>query len=199
MSDTRGPDLSTNRYGDAGSVPSGAAPKGATRVMSPAFVGVGANLGDKEASVLRAVRMLESSGIGRLIGVSSLYETEPVDCPPMASFVNAVAEIEPLLCPTDLLKRLQTIEKLSGRSGGHNEPREIDLDIITLGTAVIETPDLVVPHPRYRERTFVLIPLRELAPRFECPATGQTVDELLAAIAPCRGVSRISSRQTIYV
>ena len=131
--------------------------------------------------------------------MSSLYETEPVGCAPMNRFVNAVVEFEPLLCPADLLKRLQTIEKLAGRRGGHNEPRELDIDIIALGAAVIDMPDLVVPHPRYHERAFVLIPLFELAPRFRCPATGREIGEMLAAIAPRRGVSRISARKMISV
>jgi 2-amino-4-hydroxy-6-hydroxymethyldihydropteridine diphosphokinase len=169
------------------------------RAPGPAYLGLGANLGDREAAVLGAARALEASGIGCRVRLSSLYETEPVGCAPMDWFVNAVVEFEPLLCPADLLKRLQTIEKLAGRRGGHNEPRELDIDIIALGTAVIDAPDLVVPHPRFRERAFVLVPLQELAPRFECPATRRDIGKLLAAVAPCRGVSRISTRKTLSV
>jgi 2-amino-4-hydroxy-6-hydroxymethyldihydropteridine diphosphokinase len=201
MFDTRGPNLSENSDSGADFNPIRNANRdqGGVSSLTPAFLGLGANLGDRESAVLEAARALETSGIGRSIRVSSLYETEPVGCAPMNHFVNAVVQFEPLLCPTDLLKRLQTIEKLSGRSGGHNEPRELDIDIITLGTTMIEERDLVVPHPRYRERAFVLIPLKELAPRFKCPATGRTIDELLDAIAPCPDVSIIGTRKLLYV
>ncbi len=213
MFDTRGPNLSPDRNSNTG--PERGVIRAASSTLegdlapslrstkdpapSPAYVGLGANLGDRESAILRAAGQLETSGIGRRVRLSSLYETRPVGCAPMNWFVNAVAEFEPLLCPADLLKRLQIIEKLAGRRGGHNEPRELDIDIITLGTALFDAPDLVVPHPRFRERAFVLIPLQELAPRFRCPATGQDIGEMLAAVTPCRGVSRISARKTLSV
>lgn len=201
MSDTRGPNLS-EKQGSGGKSrrdPNSPAEPGLDPASSltPGYLGLGANLGDRETTVLTAAKLLETAGIGRSIRVSSLYETEPVGCGPMDPFVNAVVQFEPLLYPRDLLNRLQTIEKLMGRSGGHNEPRELDIDIIALGTTVIEDRDLVVPHPRFRERAFVLIPLKELAPQFACPVTGQSIDELLDAIAPHRGVTRIGARKTL--
>jgi 2-amino-4-hydroxy-6-hydroxymethyldihydropteridine diphosphokinase len=130
--------------------------------------------------------------------MSSLYETEPVGCGLTGRFINAVVEFEPLLCPTDLLKRLQTIEKRMGRRGGHDEPRELDIDIVTLGDAVIETAGLTVPHPRFRDRAFVLIPLGEIAPRFRCPLTGRDIGELIASLPGEQGIEKISRRKAVF-
>jgi 2-amino-4-hydroxy-6-hydroxymethyldihydropteridine diphosphokinase len=146
---------------------------------------------------LTVQRVLERSGTGVNVRMSSLYETDPVDCGPMDRFVNAVVEFAPLLCGEDLLKRLQAIEKMLGRRGGHNEPRELDIDIVTLGDDVFDSGSLTVPHPRYRERGFVLVPLKELAPEFRCPATGRHIDDLLASLPSTGGIYRISSRRTI--
>jgi 2-amino-4-hydroxy-6-hydroxymethyldihydropteridine diphosphokinase len=158
---------------------------------------IGANLGIRELAVLSVQRIIEQTGLGVSVRMSSLYETDPVDCGPMAPFVNAVVEFAPLLCGEDLLKRLQAIEKTLGRSGGHNQPRELDIDIVTLGDDVFDTGALTVPHPRYRERGFVLVPLKELAPEFTCPATGRHIDDLLAALPTTGGVYKISSRRSI--
>ncbi|UCG52441.1 MAG: 2-amino-4-hydroxy-6-hydroxymethyldihydropteridine diphosphokinase [Candidatus Latescibacterota bacterium] len=174
-------------------------PRGSDLSADPAYLSLGSNLGERESAVLGVARTLETSGIGRCVRLSSLYETDPVGCPAMDVFINAVVEFESLLCPVDLLKRLKAMEKRMGRRGGRNEPRELDIDILTMGKTLVDTEDLVVPHPRYRERAFVLIPLRELAPRFRCPATGLGIDELIDALPERHGVVRVSGRKTIHV
>ena len=172
--------------------------RGADLNASSAYVSVGSNLGSREIAVLGVPRLLEELGVGRCARISSLYETAPVGCAPMGSFINAIVEFEPLLCPGDLLKRLQAIEKAMGRTGGHNEPRELDLDIVAMGTSVVRSEELCVPHPRYQDRAFVLVPLREVAPRFSCPVTGRHIDDLISSLAGGQRIVRVSRRKTVF-
>ncbi len=162
-----------------------------------AYVGLGANLGRREEAVLGALRRIESHGAGRVVRVSHLYESEPEGIPGAPRFVNAVAEVAPLLRPTDLLQRLKRIEAAMGRRGGHGESREIDLDIITVGDEVSETETLVLPHPRFHRRAFVLIPLRDVAPGFRCPRTGRTIDELVGSLTDAGSLRRIGGRALV--
>lgn len=162
-----------------------------------AYLGLGANVGDREATILRAAGLLESEGVGRSLRLSSLYESEPVDCAPMEDFVNAVVQLETLLCAEDLLERLQELERRLGRAAAHNEPRRLDIDIIALGNRLIRSEGLTVPHPRYRRRAFVLVPLQEIAPAYRCPETGLPIDDLVAAAAGRGRVTRISSRRVV--
>jgi 2-amino-4-hydroxy-6-hydroxymethyldihydropteridine diphosphokinase len=171
--------------------------RGADLNASPAYLSVGSNVGKREIAVLGVPRLIEALGAGRRARISSLYETEPIGCAPMGIFINAVVEFEPLLCPWDLLKRLQAIEKQVGRRGGHNEPRELDIDIVTLGASVIQSEVLTVPHPAYRDRAFVMIPLKEIAPRFTCPATGRCIDDLISSLSGDQRVVKVSSRKTV--
>ncbi|MFQ5511814.1 MAG: 2-amino-4-hydroxy-6-hydroxymethyldihydropteridine diphosphokinase [Candidatus Krumholzibacteriia bacterium] len=164
---------------------------------SPAYLSLGSNVGARESALLSAVRSLETEGIARLSRVSSLYETEPVACDPMDDFANVVVEVQPLLCPEDLLIRLQMLEQHMGRRGGHNEPRTVDIDIVAVADQVLKTADLEIPHPRYRERAFVLVPLGEIAPGFTCPVTGKSVSEMIQAIAAPQRVTLISARRMI--
>lgn len=166
-------------------------------IAKTAYLAVGSNMGEREVAVLSVLRHLEAANIGRNLRMSSLYETEPVGCGPMRPFVNAVVEVQSLLCPGDLLKRLQDLERTMGRSGGHNEPREIDVDIVAVGDERMRTPELTVPHPRYYERAFVLVPLLELNPDFRCPVTGRSGSDLLRQLAPQK-VRRVSTRKTIH-
>jgi 2-amino-4-hydroxy-6-hydroxymethyldihydropteridine diphosphokinase len=89
---------------------------------------------------------------------------------------------------------MQGIEAELGRTGGHNQSRPIDLDLVAFGDDVTDSGDLVLPHPRYHERAFVLIPLREIAPTFRDPRTGRSIDALVAALAPPHSVQVASSR-----
>jgi 2-amino-4-hydroxy-6-hydroxymethyldihydropteridine diphosphokinase len=160
------------------------------------YLGLGSNLGRRERSIMEALRRIEAVGIP-VSACSSLYETPPAEGAGGGPFVNAVAEVRPLLCPEDLLNRLKTIEKSMGRTGGHNRPREIDIDILCIGDTVLETSGLTIPHLRYAERAFVLTPLREISPGFRCPRTGRTIDELIDALGCDVAITRVSGRHII--
>jgi len=84
-----------------------------------------------------------------------------------------------------------------GRGAGHNAPREIDIDIVAWGTLVAQWPGLVLPHPRYANRPFVLVPLGEIAPRFTCPLTGAPIAQMIRAAGGASGVARVSERRLV--
>jgi 2-amino-4-hydroxy-6-hydroxymethyldihydropteridine diphosphokinase len=132
------------------------------------YVGLGANLGDREAAIRRAVELL---GAQRL---STLRETEPWGYADQPRFVNAVAELETEEEPRALLERLFAIERELGRvrQGPRYGPRTIDLDLLLYGDLELDEPGLAVPHPRLHEREFVLEPLAELAPELVVPGRG---------------------------
>ena len=133
--------------------------------MTVAYIGLGSNLGDRRKNILSAIKM-----IGEILGtqvakVSTIIETVPVGGPPQGKFLNAVAEIQTSLACRDLLTGLQSIEGRLGRVRGVlNGPRNIDLDILLFNDQTIREKDLTVPHPRIKERDFVLGPLKEIAP-----------------------------------
>jgi 2-amino-4-hydroxy-6-hydroxymethyldihydropteridine diphosphokinase len=119
-----------------------------------------------------AVEKLRADDL-RLLRVSSVYETEPVGFKDQPMFLNQVAEFESELSPRELLARAKDVERELGRVATFvNGPRNIDIDLILCGAMVVESEDLVVPHPRYRERRFVLDPLLELNPDLRDPVTG---------------------------
>lgn len=162
------------------------------------YLSLGSNIGQREAEVLGAVRLIGQSPdiqIGRL---ASLYETSPVGRVGGGLFINTVLEVHSLLYPRDLLLRLKSIERALGRSGGHEQAREIDIDIISLGGRLMAETDLTLPHPRYDSRAFVLRPLREIAPGFTCPRTGRGLDEMIDALPPGQEIRRISSRRLVW-
>ena len=157
-------------------------------------MGLGSNVGPREFNVLSAARMIDSASVS-VERVSSLYEAEPVGCAPMRDFINAVIQVNSLLCPEDLLKRLQALEKDLGRQTGHNEPRTLDIDVIAFGDLVCRTGQLTIPHPRYRSRLFVLAPLAEIAPGFRCPQTGAGAAAMLDDVTQRQTVTRVSARE----
>ena len=129
-----------------------------------AYVGIGANLGDARAAVTRAVDDLGQLPRTRLLSRSSLYRSAPVDATG-PDFVNAVAAVHTQLTAPDLLAQLQALEQRAGRERPwHHAPRTLDLDLLLYGSAHIVSAALTVPHPRWRERAFVLLPLSEIAP-----------------------------------
>ena len=131
---------------------------------SPAWIGLGANLGDGEAALRAAVRALAALPGTRLSRLSPLYRSAPIDAGG-PDYWNAVAEIATPLAPQALLAALQAIENGAGRERPYrNAPRTLDLDVLLYGSVRIETPDLTVPHPRMFERAFVLRPLADIAP-----------------------------------
>ena len=145
-----------------------------------AYVALGANLGDRRGNLTRALELLgESPGV-RVTNVSAFLENPavggPADSPP---FLNAVAEVESTLTPRALLARLLEIEHALGRRRREKwDPRLIDLDLILYGDAVIDEPDLRVPHPLMHRRAFVLDPLREIAPHAIHPVLGKRIADL---------------------
>lgn len=162
-----------------------------------AYIGLGSNLGRREHAVLAALRRIESEGAARVRAVSSLYESEADGIAGAPRFINAVAEVEPLLPAVDLLQRLKAIEAGMGRTGGHQQSREIDLDLISYGAETGVFGALTLPHPRFHLRTYVLIPLHEIAPAFVCPRTGTPVAELVAGLGAARAaLERVSGRAT---
>jgi 2-amino-4-hydroxy-6-hydroxymethyldihydropteridine diphosphokinase len=145
--------------------------------VTAVFVGLGANLGDREDSIRRAAELI---GARRL---SAIRETEPWGVVDQPRFLNAVAELETDLPAPELLARLLEVERELGRvrSGQRWGPRAIDLDLLLYGSETIDEPGLTVPHPRLHERLFVLEPLADLAPDLVLPGRGR-VSSLLAEL-----------------
>jgi 2-amino-4-hydroxy-6-hydroxymethyldihydropteridine diphosphokinase len=152
--------------------------------MATVYLALGSNLGDRRAAMDRALAALRGHPAIRLGAVSTFLSTEPVGGPAgQGPFLNGAARIETDLAPADLLAELKRIERdLGRREGPRWGPRPIDLDIILYGALRLDTPDLTLPHPRYRQRRFVLEPLAEIAPEALDPVTGCTARELLLRI-----------------
>ena len=146
--------------------------------MKVVYLGLGSNLGDRAATLEAALGKLQSSEL-RLARLSSVRETEPVGLKDQPRFLNQVAEFETTLFPRQLLHRTQRVERELGRVRGvRNGPRTIDIDIILYGAAIVKAKDLEIPHPRFRDRLFVLEPMVELNPGLKDPVTGYTMKEL---------------------
>jgi 2-amino-4-hydroxy-6-hydroxymethyldihydropteridine diphosphokinase len=142
---------------------------------TPVLVGLGANVGDRRANVEEAVARIGREKTVRWRCVSGLRETEAQGGPPQEPFLNGVGELVTCLSPRALLCLLKRIEVALGRVRTvHHGPRPIDLDILTYGDLSIESEDLVIPHPRLLERSFVLEPLVEIVPERTHPLTGRT-------------------------
>jgi 2-amino-4-hydroxy-6-hydroxymethyldihydropteridine diphosphokinase len=148
--------------------------------VARAYVGLGANLGDREATIRRAVELLgEQDGI-EVLAVSTLRETDPVGVEDQPRFLNGAAAIETTLGPGELLGVLLGVERVLGRvrDGVRFGPRTIDLDLLLYGDETLDDPGLTVPHPRLHERRFALEPLTELAPGLVIPGHGRVLDLL---------------------
>ena len=150
--------------------------------MKVAYLGLGSNIGDREANIQQALDQLQAGDL-RLLRLSSLYETEPMGFHDQPWFLNQVAEFATELSPLQLLQRIQIIEITLGRKREIvNGPRTIDIDILLFGDAIMKTAELTIPHPRYRERRFALEPLLELNPTLRDPETQQLIAEMLDAL-----------------
>jgi 2-amino-4-hydroxy-6-hydroxymethyldihydropteridine diphosphokinase len=149
--------------------------------MTRAYVGIGANLGDREATIRRALELLGERV--RVVAVSTLRETEPWGVADQPRFLNGAAAVETDLGPRALLETLLELERALGRTreGPRWGPRTIDLDLLLYGDEEIDEPGLAVPHPRLHEREFVLEPLAELDPALRVPGRG-AVAALLAGL-----------------
>lgn len=162
-----------------------------------AFIGLGSNLGDAVRNVIQARELLQQFAAEPIVS-SSLWRSEPIDCPPgSASFVNAIVCLVPLpgLTPLSLLRELQRIEKDFGRAPKKvlNEPRPLDLDLISFGDAILATPELVLPHPRAHQRRFVLEPLAEIEPELVLPGFTRTVQQLLDELGAEQSITRVAT------
>jgi 2-amino-4-hydroxy-6-hydroxymethyldihydropteridine diphosphokinase len=143
------------------------------------YLGFGSNIGDREENIRRAIEILQAEGV-KLLRLSSFYETEPIGFEKQRWFLNAAGEFETDLFPRQLLHRMQRIERELGRRRAVvNGPRTIDIDILLFGESVMKTGELEIPHPRFRERRFVLAPLAELNPDLRDPVSRRTMAELL--------------------
>jgi 2-amino-4-hydroxy-6-hydroxymethyldihydropteridine diphosphokinase len=151
--------------------------------MPLVYVGLGSNLGDREATIRRALELLETGGDIEVERVSSLRETDPVGYEDQPRFLNGAAALRTELAPRKLLERLHEVERELGRdrSGPRFGPRTIDLDLLLYGDELVEEPGLQIPHPRLAERRFVLEPLAELDESLEVPRRGR-VRALLAKL-----------------
>jgi len=155
--------------------------------MPIAYLALGSNLGDREANIREALKLLEARGV-RAAAVSKLIETAPVGAPPGTEhlcYLNGAACIETALSPQALLNVLLDVERELGRvrdAGERNAPRTADLDLLLYETLVLDEDGLCLPHPRMHLRRFVLEPLAELAPNLRHPVLQKTVAELLAAV-----------------
>lgn len=151
--------------------------------MPVVALALGSNLGDRRAHLNWAVDRLAAHLTD--LRLSSILETEPVDVPdPQPPYLNAVVVGKTDLSPDMLMQKLLDLEREQGRTRpALRAPRTLDLDLILYGDLILNTPALTVPHPRFRDRRFVLAPLAELAPDWRDPVTGNSIAALLAALA----------------
>ena len=151
------------------------------------YLGLGSNMGNRQDNLDRALDFL--SHRLRMEKISSLYDTEPIGNINQPRFLNLVCQVYTRLAPMGLLALAKGIESKLGRTfSKSNAPRPIDIDILFYDDQVIETPELVIPHPRLTERAFVLVPLVEIAPDLVHPVAGKTIEELLRAVTEVQGV-----------
>ncbi len=144
--------------------------------MHRAFLSLGANLGDPVGRIHAVLLTLRDSPDLKLVAASSLYASAPVDAPGQAEYINAVAMIDTVHSPGDLLRWMLDLESQNGRERlFQNAPRTLDLDLLLYDTISIEYPELQIPHPRMHLRRFVLQPLVEIAPEVEIPGHGPAV------------------------
>ncbi len=156
-----------------------------------AYLSLGSNVGNREAFLRETIAGLET--IGRLVAVSSFYETEPMEVSEQAWFVNCAVALETTEEPEKLMAAVLTLERQMGRKRIQPKgPRTIDIDILLWGGTVLDSPGLTIPHPAMQHRRFVLEPLAEIAPEACHPVLRKTIMELLNALPPGQAVRRIA-------
>ena len=164
------------------------------------FVALGSNLGDRLGYLRFAISELAVDPDVAVVAVSRVYETAPVGGPETQDrYLNAAVALTGEIEPHELLVRLLALEKRAGRrrDGVRDAPRELDLDLLDFGGRRIETRALVLPHPRLHLRAFVLLPLRDIAPDWKHPESGETVDDLLR-VAADRGDAQCLEGESLW-
>jgi 2-amino-4-hydroxy-6-hydroxymethyldihydropteridine diphosphokinase len=156
------------------------------------YLSLGSNLGNRQENLDRALKLLsERMRIGK---VSSIYDTEPIGNVSQPRFLNLACEAFTRLTPEGLLALVKGIELKMGRYSRSGEPRIIDIDILLYGDQTVNIKDLVIPHPRMAERSFVLVPLAEIAPDVIHPVLKKKIKELNKAIKEVQGVLKFDAK-----
>lgn len=158
-------------------------------MTNDAYIAIGSNLGDRESTLCSAVRAIAEHNEINLIDESTIIETDPVGDIQQDPYLNGVIHIQTTLDPRTLLDRLLSIESEHGRDRSNEQrwgPRTLDLDLIVYADRIVDEPGLQVPHPRLHERSFVLIPLAEIAPDLMLPVHNETPRRLLEAFNGAR-------------
>lgn len=158
-----------------------------------AYLSLGSNIGDRESHLRNAIAQLQTKG--RIVSVSSFYETEPVEVTDQAWFLNCAVALETPETPEQLMASILDIEQRMGRQRiQHKGPRLIDLDILMFGEIVLDSVQLTIPHPAMHQRRFVLEPLAEIAPEVLHPVLRKNIRELLDALPPGQRVQRFQGK-----
>ena len=154
-----------------------------------AYVGLGSNQGDRCGYLASGVRQIELDPGVRLVATSTVYETPPIGYTPQPHFLNAVVSIETAVAPAELLRILRRVEDDHGRQRRIRwGPRTLDLDLLIHGAEIVETEELILPHPRLTARCFVLVPLCEIAPDLSHPVSGKALQEYESELVCSREV-----------
>jgi len=156
------------------------------------YLSLGSNVGDREAQLRDALARLGAAG--RVVALSSVYETEPVELTGQPWFLNCAVALETEKSPEELMTAILDIEQEMGRRRVLRKgPRSIDIDILLFGGTIMDSTELTIPHPAMHQRRFVLEPLAEIAPELQHPVLKKTIRELLDALPPGQAVRRVQS------
>jgi 2-amino-4-hydroxy-6-hydroxymethyldihydropteridine diphosphokinase len=159
-------------------------------VVKLVYLSLGSNLGDRKANLTEAIHQL--GRLGRVVKASSFYETEPVELTDQPWFLNCAVLLETAKMPRQLLKAILSLERGMGRRRLQRKgPRNIDIDILLFGNSVMDTAELVIPHPALHARRFVLEPLAEIGPDVRHPVLRRTVRELRDELPAGQGVRKL--------
>jgi 2-amino-4-hydroxy-6-hydroxymethyldihydropteridine diphosphokinase len=154
-----------------------------------AYLSLGSNIGDRAAQLQDALTRL--SAAGRVVAVSSFYETEPVEFTQQPWFLNCAVALETAKTPQQLMAAILVIEVQMGRRRAQNKgPRSIDIDILLFGDTIVDSTELTIPHPAMHQRRFVLEPLAEIAPEVQHPVLKKTIRELRDALPAGQAVRK---------